>query len=427
MEVTLRFLTCFSMLLCLIASLSSASSETVNTRKYTQERPLSADDRKDVRLERVQQTTNKTESLPGEKRHSANESKSKLKQKPSSGNSRERVSGVTPFSQDAMTSYLSRKREWEDPSFDVSCFVCELTVGTIQKLLSNSTNWDIIEEEVVKICILFKVEDARVCRMVVKQFQEEVHYVFGHLVLSPSELCGTVLGTSCSTPYNPGEMWNVTLPTTPKPTPQPPTPPKPKSPTLRFLQITDMHLDFLYKAGSVIDCGEPVCCRDNDVTPSLRSGKVYGQGAGRFGDYQSCDAPLSMVLTMFKHLSTVSDQFDYVIFTGDIPAHDVWNQSRTDQLEHIYTLDHLLSTYLPDKPVYYCLGNHESAPVNSYPPPGIPGHSMDWMYGALAEVYMKWLPQSALDRVLRCGSYSYSPYPGFRIISVNSNYCNRGN
>ncbi|GFS20588.1 sphingomyelin phosphodiesterase [Elysia marginata] len=26
--------------------------------------------------------------------------------------------------------------------------------------------------------------------------------------------------------------------------------------------------------------------------------------------------------------------------------------------------------------------------------------------------------------VFRCAAYSYSPYPGFRIISVNNNYCN---
>ena len=57
-------------------------------------------------------------------------------------------------------------------------------------------------------------------------------------------------------------------------------------------------------------------------------------------------------------------QFDYVIFTGDIPAHNVWNQTRSEQLSAMDVLTKYLKTYLPDKIVYNTLGNHESAPVN---------------------------------------------------------------
>ena len=52
--------------------------------------------------------------------------------------------------------------------------------------------------------------------------------------------------------------------------------------------------------------------------------------------------------------------------TGDLPAHNVWNQSREDQLFVFKTLVAMLKKYLPDKIIYPTLGNHESAPVNRY-------------------------------------------------------------
>ena len=57
-------------------------------------------------------------------------------------------------------------------------------------------------------------------------------------------------------------------------------------------------------------------------------------------------------------------QFDYVIFTGDIPPHNIWNQTRSDQTSAIDVLTKYMKTYLPDKTVFNALGNHESAPVD---------------------------------------------------------------
>ena len=42
---------------------------------------------------------------------------------------------------------------------------------------------------------------------------------------------------------------------------------QPGSPTLRILQLSDIHVDLLYKAGSNANCGEPLCCRGNDGPP----------------------------------------------------------------------------------------------------------------------------------------------------------------
>ena len=59
-------------------------------------------------------------------------------------------------------------------------------------------------------------------------------------------------------------------------------------------------------------------------------------------------------------------QFDWIYLTGDLPAHNVWNQTREDQLYILEVITHLLKMYLPDKVVYPALGKHEGAPVNRY-------------------------------------------------------------
>lgn len=327
-----------------------------------------------------------------------------------------------------MASYLKRHRKLERWG-NVTCGVCVFVVMEIKEMIQRSTAVQTIVQEVIKFCVNFKIEDEHVCSLIVPQFQEEVLYAVDNLLLSPDEACGIILGGTCATPYFPGEMWNVTLPDSPKPIPRPPTPPKPGAPTLRFLQLTDLHLDFQYAMGSPVPCGEPLCCRVDDNSTRAASFVQQSQPgkAGKYGDYQNCDVPIDMLDALFGHLSSIQDQFDYIIMTGDIPAHDVWSQSRTQQVSHVTALDKLFVQYLPNKPVYACVGNHETAPINAFPPPGVPGQDMGWLYGALAESWGKWLPLSAIDTVLRCGVYSMSPYPGLRIVSINNNYCNNGN
>ncbi|CAF1250227.1 unnamed protein product [Rotaria sordida] len=54
--------------------------------------------------------------------------------------------------------------------------------------------------------------------------------------------------------------WNITLPGR-KPPPHPPQPPAPESPKLTVLHLSDIHVDFGYKPGSLAECYQPVCCR----------------------------------------------------------------------------------------------------------------------------------------------------------------------
>ncbi|GFO01813.1 sphingomyelin phosphodiesterase [Plakobranchus ocellatus] len=251
----------------------------------------------------------------------------------------------------------------------------------------------------------------------------EILTVLDTLVLSPDEVCGIVVGPNCGDPYNPLDNWNVTFPNVPQPAPVPPIPPKPGSPTLRVLHLSDTHYDAHYKAGSNANCGEPLCCRQDDGVPANTS-----DGAGKFGDYRNCDTPLWTLENMLQKLSAEKDTFDFIYWTGDLPAHDVWNQTRQDQLNILQHMVSLMLKYFPGKPVFPSLGNHEGAPVNSFPPPYITGkYSISWLYDALAQSWSNWLPKDVIALVQKGAYYTVSPHPGFRIISLNTNYCNSGN
>ncbi|XP_021346360.1 sphingomyelin phosphodiesterase-like [Mizuhopecten yessoensis] len=295
----------------------------------------------------------------------------------------------------------------------VGCSICKVAVAGLQSLVKKKSTQEDVVVFATELCKVFEIEDSR----------DELFGVAERLALTPAQACGILIGTNCGTPNDPNVMWNVTLPNIPKPPVTPPTTPKPGSLKLRMLHLTDIHLDPAYNTGANTDCGEPLCCRKQDGT-----GPSPDTRAGKWGSHAMCDTPFITLDSLFAHLSSIQDQFDYVIFTGDLPPHNIWNQSRTDQLTSLQTYTKLFKKYLPEKVVFNALGNHESAPVNSFPPDFIKDNqSISWLYEALTDSWGTWLPKAARQDILRGAFYSVSPSPGFRIISLNMNFCNNGN
>lgn len=117
------------------------------------------------------------------------------------------------------------------------------------------------------------------------------------------------------------------------------------------------------------------------------------------------------------------------MWTGDLPPHDVWNQTREENLKIIRETVLQMAERFPGIPIFPALGNHESAPVNSFPPPFVdtPDSAISWLYDELNEQWRKWLPSSVSNTVRRGAFYSVLVRPGFRLISLNMNYCNNKN
>lgn len=305
----------------------------------------------------------------------------------------------------------------------VSCNACKAGVGLLQHYVQNGKTKEDIIKAASKFCISFKIETPRVCLGIINLMADEVVYVVENLVMSPDEICGFVIGDICGIPYNPYHKWRVAFPPVPKPPIHHPQPTPAGMPTLKVLHLSDTHFDPEYQEGSNADCNEPLCCRAN-------SGPVKSPNhrAGYWGDYRKCDTPSRTIHSMLQHIAQLHSDIDYIIWTGDLPPHDIWNQTKEGNLNIIRATIEQLMIYFPETPIFPALGNHESAPVNSFPPPFVlEDHGVGWLYEELAHQWLRWLPQTSSPTIRKGAFYSVLVYPGFRIISLNMNYCNNKN
>lgn len=300
------------------------------------------------------------------------------------------------------------------------CYACKLGVSVIQHFINSGSSEDDIGEFAYKICTTFKIETPRVCTGVTNLFKRELTQVLAKVVLEPNQICSFVF-QGCGTVVNPLHDWTIPLTPFPKPHVKPPRLPKPGSPTLRVLHISDVHIDPFYKENSSANCGEPLCCRATSGKPSHPE-----DAAGYWGDYRYCDVPLRTLEDMLSHINK-THQFDYVIWTGDIPPHDIWNYTKNEVIYLLHSASKVMYKYLGHVPIFPALGNHESSPVNSFPIPQIKGNdSISWLYEEVEKAWYPWIPGSS--NTIKLGAYySAEIYPGFKIISLNMNYCNNLN
>ena len=123
---------------------------------------------------------------------------------------------------------------------------------------------------------------------------------------------------------------------------------------------------------------------------------------------------------LLQHVTEIAPDLDYIIFTGDLPAHNIWNQSREDILDAISTVNDLLAKYLPNTKIYPALGNHESSPVNSFPPPYVTGYnSHQWLLKSVAKDWSRWLPDSTIPTIEKGTQFGAATFiKGERFIQI---------
>lgn len=111
-------------------------------------------------------------------------------------------------------------------------------------------------------------------------------------------------------------------------------------------------------------------------------------------------------------------------FTGDIIDHGIWDTTEDGNKESITVIHDLLASTFPGIPVYPVIGNHESQPMNMFPPNEVPPEfSTQWLFEYMANEWSKWLPEDDLETVRTGGYYTMLIHPGLRLIAVNNNDC----
>ncbi|KAM8976241.1 sphingomyelin phosphodiesterase [Pelodytes ibericus] len=297
---------------------------------------------------------------------------------------------------------------------DLSCTSCKVIFTALDLTLQTESSMEFVASVAVKVCMTMHLEEPSVCDKVVHLFRRDVITAWELSVLRPSEICGLLVGSTCGH-WDIYSDWNISLPQIPKPPVTPPVPPVPGANVSRVLFLTDVHWDKHYTPGAPTNCKEPLCCRGNLSRDH--------QGAGYWGQYGACDLPLHTIESLLSHVAT-QGPFDRVYWTGDIPAHNVWEQTRQKQKEALTTITSLIRKYLGPIPVYPAVGNHESAPVNSFPPPYVHGNlSSRWLYDAMEQAWHTWLPNTALETLRTAGFYTVRIGPRLRLVSLNMNFC----
>ncbi|XP_063595429.1 sphingomyelin phosphodiesterase-like [Penaeus indicus] len=299
---------------------------------------------------------------------------------------------------------------------DLTCLECRTAAGVIAAMMAEGATVEEIEDQVILDCVLLDLFPPDVCSGMVRLSGAEVLHVLNTTKYDHETVCGWLLGGHCQ--HTQLDPWTLAVPGG-KPEPFHPEPVQPTEGVVRILQLSDLHVDLLYDEGSAAHCEHPYCCRHAFGDPA--PGEL---AAGHWGTLANCDLPLHTLDDLLEHAARTNPDLVYV--TGDLPPHDVWAQSHATNLLAINTTVQLIARHFPDVPVLYALGNHASAPVNSFVVPAAyaDGWSMAWLYDSLATMWAPWLPEEALPDVRKGGYFSYSPKPGLRVISANMNYCN---
>ncbi|CAH1968580.1 unnamed protein product [Acanthoscelides obtectus] len=295
---------------------------------------------------------------------------------------------------------------------DFTCLTCDVLVNLLLVQFWAGIDKQTLANEVIFICTATKIEDQAVCSGLVQENLDIFEYIAKNdKKFNGHRVCGLLLQKfDC---YPDKSDWKISIP------PRGHTKKKAVSTdTFNILHITDIHLDPRYTEGKKVDCGEPLCCQDDQKTAD-----VGDRPCGYWSEYLHVDTPVHLLEEVIAQ-SGVHD-FDYVYMTGDLVSHRVWETSIEGNTETITrTYDLLLQNY--HVPIFPVLGNHEAHPVNQYSEIGEESSfSMQWLFSLFAKKWSKRV--SGEDTIMKGGFYTVSPRKGFRIVSLNNNVCYSSN
>ncbi len=79
---------------------------------------------------------------------------------------------------------------------------------------------------------------------------------------------------------------------------------------------------------------------------------------------------------------------DYIIWTGDIQPHNIWNENKEENLAILRDMVGTMKKKFPKIPIFPAIGNHESSPASQFPQPYItdPQYSDKWLRDEIDEL-----------------------------------------
>jgi len=224
--------------------------------------------------------------------------------------------------------------------------------------------------------------------------------------------CGTFFGLCQAPAVRP---YTVTFP---KPKPATSRPAASGKTPIQIVHFSDIHVDLSYETGANYNCTKNICCRP--YTASDAPGKTQ-YPCGPNGNHQ-CDTPKTLEDSLYAAVKKVAPNAAFALFTGDVVEGAVWLVNQAEVTSDLNSAYNDMSANL-GIPVYAAVGNHDAAPVNSFPPQAINTTiSSQWVYDTLSADWTKWIGSASASQADNYGAYAYVvPGKNLRIISINTN------
>ncbi|KAJ0178770.1 hypothetical protein K1T71_005545 [Dendrolimus kikuchii] len=363
---------------------------------------------------------------------------------------------------------------WET-RMTLDCILCRAVFAAAFEGVSSGQTDEEISHIIVTLCTSLGIENNNVCTGAITLNIPIIGYIIRNTPeAAPETFCGLVLQTAGNPNtcpyYDPRFEWQVDLPA---PTPPVSSPP-PDTTDLTIAILTDAHIDPLYEANGVANCGEPTCCRkgqspaqsftykykvgeevikksivkdgeeiklDLSLAPKIRELRKLSQTgigpnsrnsapAGYWGDYRNCDTPIWAFDDVIDRISETHRNVDVVYYIGDTIDHGVW-ETTYDLINEMnrYLIEKMRKSFGDNTLVIPVIGNHESQPTNQFAPASVTGDKLNttWLYDALVRKWDFYLTDEAKETLRLRGDFSMLVRPGLRVISLNNNVAYRYN
>ncbi|KIK55591.1 hypothetical protein GYMLUDRAFT_230950 [Collybiopsis luxurians FD-317 M1] len=295
----------------------------------------------------------------------------------------------------------------------VDCTSCLAALGSLQAIAQSGD--DVFVNDLVAVCDAAHLDDPDVCSGNMMRSGPIIAHDLRSINTTgqtAGRLCDALFGFCASKTPNP---FTVPLPS-PVASISPPRTPTRRATPFQVVHISDVHIDRNYTIGAEANCTKTICCRNF----ADEAGKPITEPAQPFGN-PKCDSPPSLSDSMLEAVNKVNAKF--VIFTGDVVAHDNWLTTQSEVTEDIEDFNSDMLSRIKTQ-IFPGFGNHDVTPVNAFPRNTTTTANVQWVFDIESAGWKHWIGGAASQQVDHISGSFAAPVPDtdLIILSINTQY-----